>query len=52
MRTAVVLVELGRRDPSLTVITKLAGALGVPVGQLFPPAASPMPRRARKRRKS
>ena len=49
-RSAVTLLESGRREPSLSIIVKIAAALGVPVGSLFPPAAAP-PGRRRQRSK-
>lgn len=36
-------IETGARNPSAVTLWKIAGALGVEVGDLFPKAQSPLP---------
>jgi transcriptional regulator with XRE-family HTH domain len=36
-------IETGARNPSAVTLWKIAGALGVEVGDLFPIAQSPLP---------
>jgi transcriptional regulator with XRE-family HTH domain len=49
-RSAVAKIELGRREPTVTTIIKLARALHVPPGQLF--EETPRTRRPRRTRKT
>jgi transcriptional regulator with XRE-family HTH domain len=41
--SAISLIENGKRTPSSTSVLKLAGALGVEVGELYPKAQIPLP---------
>lgn len=41
--SAVSQIETGRRSPSSASVIKLAGALGVEAGELFPKGQSPLP---------
>jgi len=44
-RNAVALVELALREPSLSIITRIATALGVAPGRLFKPTAAGRPKK-------